>query len=293
MEALDEGAPANEADYRDAVYELEAPFNGRPRLILKTIQRFAGIVWGNDQIAISSDQWWNTRNSKSCLFNPSDSAIKPEILFDQNYQDNYANPGSFVTEKNEWGENTLVIDRNNLYLTGTGHSPDRPRPFFRTFSLKTRNTTELWRADGKETFENIVKVFDPKKGILLTRVESANVFPNYFIRNTIKRVAPQQITFFENPYQSLQQVHKELITYRRSDGIELSGTLYIPAGYDFQKKEKLPMVMWAYPQEFKDASSAGQVTSSPHTFIAPNYGSPIFLGNPWVCHSRQNRFPDC
>ncbi len=278
VEALDEGDPANEADFRDAVYELEAPFNGQPRLMLKTIQRFAGIVWGNDQIAIASDQWWNTRNSKTYLFNPSDSGIKPEILFDRNYQDNYANPGSFVTGKNEWGENTLVIDKNNLYLTGTGHSPEGPRPFFRTFSLKTRTTTELWRADGKETFENIVKVLDPKKGLLLTRVEAANVFPNYFIRNTIKRVAPQQITFFENPYQSLQQVHKELITYRRSDGIELSGTLYLPAGYDFQKKEKLPMVMWAYPQEFKDASSAGQVTSSPHTFIAPNYGSAIF----WV-----------
>ena len=230
MEALDEGDPANETDFRDAVYELEAPFSGQPRLMLKTIQRFAGIVWGNDQVAIASDQWWNTRNSKTYLFNPSDSGIKPEILFDRNYQDNYANPGSFVTGKNEWGENTLVIDKNNLYLTGTGHSPEGPRPFFRTFSLKTRTTTGLWRADGKETFENIVKVLDPKKGILLPRVEAANVFPNYFIRNTIKRVAPQQITFFENPYQSLQQVHKELITYRRSDGIELSETLYLPAG---------------------------------------------------------------
>ena len=119
---------------------------------------------------------------------------------------------------------------------------------------------------------------DAKKGELLTRVEASTVFPNYFIRNIKKRIAPQQITFFQNPFESLKGVHKEVINYKRDDGIPLSGTLYLPADYDKNKKEKLPMVLWAYPREYKDATTAGQVTSSPHTFTAPYYGSPVF----WV-----------
>ena len=278
VEALDEGDPAIETEFRDEVFEWEAPFNGNPKSILKTIQRYAGILWGNDEIAIAFDRWWNTRNAKTYLFNPSDASRKPEILFDRNYQDSYNDPGSFLTDKNEWGENSLVINKNTLYLTGTGHSEDGPRPFFRKFNLKTKEIKELWRADGLQTLEQIVKVIDPGTGVLLTRVESSNVFPNYFIRNIKKRIAPQQITFFPNPFENLEGVHKELITYQREDGVELSGTLYLPAGYDIERKEKLPMVLWAYPREFKDAASAGQVTSSPHQFTAPNYGSPIF----WV-----------
>ncbi|MBW6537373.1 MAG: prolyl oligopeptidase family serine peptidase, partial [Mariniphaga sp.] len=278
VEALDEGDPAIETEFRDEVFEWEAPFNRQPRSVLRTIQRYAAILWGNDEIAIAFDRWWNTRNAKTYLFNPSDSQQKPEILYDRNYQDNYNDPGSFLTDKNEWGENTLVINKNTLYLTGTGHSEDGPRPFFREFDYKTKEVKELWRADGVETLEQIVKVIDPNIGVLLTRVESNNVFPNYFIRNIKRRIAPQQITFFPNPFESLEGVHKELITYQREDGVELSGTLYLPAGYDRENKEKLPMVLWAYPREFKDATSAGQVTSSPHQFTAPNYGSPIF----WV-----------
>ncbi|MFW6259863.1 MAG: S9 family peptidase, partial [Tangfeifania sp.] len=278
VEALDEGDPENEVEFRDEVFELAAPFNGEPRPLVKTINRYAGITWGNDEIALVSDRWWNTRNTKTYLFNPSSQELDADILFDRNYQDNYSNPGSFLTKENEYGQNTLVIDKNSLYLTGPGYSPEGKRPFFRKFNLKTKETEELWRADGIATLEEIIEVLDPKKGILLTRVEANTVFPNYYIRNIKKRSSPQQITFFENPYESLLGVHKELITYEREDGVELSGTLYLPTGYNRETKEKLPMVMWAYPREYKDAASAGQVTSSPHDFTSPYYGSPVF----WV-----------
>lgn len=278
VEALDGGDPEKEAGYRDEVFEWPAPFTADPVSLVKTINRYAGITWGDDRIAIVGDSWWNTRNTKTYLFNPSSPEGDATILFDRNYQDHYNNPGTFLTKKNAWGQNTLVIDEQSLYLTGTGYSPEGIRPFFRKFNLETRETEELWRADGLETLENIVEVLDAKKGKLLTRIEASTVFPNYYIRNIKKKIAPQQITFFKNPYESIQEVRKELITYQREDGIELSATLYLPANYDMKKKEKLPMIMWAYPREFKDASTAGQVTSSPHDFTSPNYGSPVF----WV-----------
>ncbi|GAB1451824.1 prolyl oligopeptidase family serine peptidase [Draconibacterium sp.] len=278
VEALDEGDPEKEAEYRDEVFMLNEPFTGKPVSIVKTIHRYAGITWGNNDVAVARDRWIKTRNTKTYLFNPSKPDIQPEIIFDLNYNDNYNDPGSFVTAKNEFGENSLVINGGKMYLTGAGYSPEGIRPFFDEYNLKTKTTKHLWRADGKENLENISEVINAQQGVLLTRVESQAKYPNYFIRNTIKRIAPQQITFFKNPFERISGIHKEVITYKRADGVELSGTLYLPAGYDMQKKEKLPLIMWAYPREFKDASNAGQVTSSPHTFTLPSYGSPVF----WV-----------
>ncbi len=278
VKALDEGDPAIEVPFRDEIFTLKAPFDGEPLSILKTQQRYRGITWGSDEVAIAYDRWWNTRNTKTYLFNPSNPSQEPEILFDRNENDRYNDPGSFVTERNELGQYTLTLNKNKVYLTGTGYSPEGIRPFFDEFDLKSKENLRLWRADGKETLENISRVLDAKSGILLTRVEASTTFPNYFIRNTKRRIAPQQLTFFANPIESLNGIHKEVITYKRDDGIELSGTLYLPAGYDREKKEKLPMILWAYPREYKDKSTAGQVTSSPHTFTYPGYGSVIF----WV-----------
>jgi len=276
--ALDEGDQANVVEYRDELFELSAPFTGRPRSLIKTLNRFSGVTWGNENIAIAYDRWWNNRNTKTYLFNPSDTGQKPEIISDRNYQDNYNDPGNFMTTRNQWGENVLEIDGNFLFLSGPGHSDEGPRPFIDRFNLKTKKTERLWQADGTSTFEQVVFAPDLKRGIIITSVQSPTEFPNYYIRNIIKRIAPQQITFFGNPYKQLENVYKELITYKRDDGVDLSAVLYLPPGYDRSKKERLPMLMWAYPREFKDAASAGQVTTSPHQFTTINYGSPIF----WV-----------
>lgn len=276
--ALDEGDASKEVEFRDEVFVLDAPFTADAKGILKTKQRFTGITWGTDNLAIAKDYWWNTRNSKTYRFNPSDLSQKPEVIFDINVNDRYNNPGSFLTKRNELGKYTLEINKNKLYLTGTGYSPEGIRPFFDEFDIKTKETKRLWRAAGKETLERISRVMDAKKGVLLTRVETSTQYPNYFIRNTKKRIAPQQITFFNNPFKSIKNIYKELIKYKREDGLELSGTLYLPANYNREKKEKLPMILWAYPREYKDKSTAGQVTSSPHTFTYPYYGSMIY----WV-----------
>jgi dipeptidyl aminopeptidase/acylaminoacyl peptidase len=275
--ALDDGDPSMEVDYRDEIFSQEAPFSDPPVSVLKTFNRFAGITWGDSETAVAYDQWWNTRNAKTYLFNPSDKSDNPEIIFDRNYQDNYNNPGSFLTKKNDMGVNTLVINKGTLYLTGPGYSPEGIRPFFREFNIKTKESNELWRADGKNSLEQIVEVVDPSKGLLITRIESSSDYPNYFMRN-IRKNSAQQLTFFKNPFMSLEGVHKEVISYKRNDGIELSATLYLPAGYNMEEKQKLPLLMWAYPREYKDASTAGQVTTSPHRFTYPNYGSPVF----WV-----------
>ncbi|WP_375581300.1 prolyl oligopeptidase family serine peptidase [Marivirga tractuosa] len=276
--ALDEGDPENEVEYRDEVYQLEAPFEGDGKPLLKTINRYRYIQWGNHDIAIAHDYWWNTRNMKAYIFNPSDSEQEPEILFDRNYQDQYNDPGSFVTTKNEFNEYVLEMDGNRAFLMGDGYTPEGQFPFVDEINLKTKKTNRLYRSEYTDKLENLYSSVDMKKGTILVRIESQTDYPNYYFRNIRKKNDLKQITSFENPFKSMQNVHKEVISYEREDGLSLDGTLYLPVDYDKSKKEKKPMILWAYPREYKDKSSAGQNTSNPNEFIYPYYGSPIY----WV-----------
>ena len=278
-EALDGGDPSVEVSHRDEVFELKAPFSGTPRSILKTVNRFSGILWTNDKNkALAYGYWWNTRNLKTYLFDPENNSKKPEILFDYNYQDRYSDPGSFVTVKNELGRNVVYIEKGKVYLNGDGYTKEGQFPFIDKLSLKDKKTKRVYQSAYKDKKEEIYTALDLKKGKFLVGIESANDYPNFYIRNINKNNKLKQITNFENPFKSLQNVHKEVIKYKREDGLELSGTLYLPVGYDKNKKEKMPMILWAYPREFKNKKSASQSTSNANSFTYPYWGSVIY----WV-----------
>ena len=274
--ALDEGDPEKEVEYRDEVFELEAPFNSDGRSLMKTINRASYIEWGNDEVAIAHDYWWDTRNTKTYIFNPSDASQAPVLLSDRNYQDRYSDPGSFVMEDNEMGSRVLTISKNQVFAIGDGYTKEGQFPFVDRINLKTQKKKRIYQSEYTDKVEDI-RNYDPEKDELLVRIESPTAYPNYYFRN-IKNGELVQISHFENPFKSLQNVHKEVINYKREDGIDLSGTLYLPVGYDREKKEKMPMIMWAYPTEFKDKSSAGQSTQNPNEFTYPYYGSMVY----WV-----------
>ena len=274
--ALDEGDPEKEVEYRDEVFELDAPFNGTPRSLIKTLNRYYAMDWGSDNLAIAYDYWWNNRNTKTYIFNPSDASQTPKMIWDRNYQDRYSDPGNFIYKRNEFGRSVLNLKDDKAFLLGSGYSEEGQFPFLDEFNLESTATTRLYQSPYTDKKERLIR-FDPDKNELLVRIESPNEYPNYFFRD-LKTEKLNQFTFFENPFKSIQSVHKEVINYKRDDGIELSGTLYLPIGYDKEKKEKMPMIMWAYPTEFKDKSSAGQNTKNPNEFTYPYYGSMIY----WV-----------
>ncbi len=277
IEALDGGDSQKKAAFRDEVYQLDAPFNTNKKFLLKTIDRFAGIDWGTDNLAVAYDYWWTNRNTSRYLFNPSKPQQEPKRFYSKNYQDKYNEPGTFLTKRNQWGRQQLAVSKNKLFLIGDGYSKEGILPFIDEFSIKQLKSKRLWRASKGDKLEQIVDVINLKKGIVLERIESKNDYPNYFFRNIYsKHAKPEQKTFFKNPFEVLKNIHKEVIKYKRADGVELSATLYLPPNYN--RKEKLPMLMWAYPREFKDNLTAGQITSSPNEFTYPWYGSPIF----WV-----------
>jgi dipeptidyl aminopeptidase/acylaminoacyl peptidase len=278
VQALDGGDPENEVEYRDEVFELEAPFNSRGESLLKLKNRYAGMQWGNENTAIAYDRWWNTRNTKTYLFDPSDNSKEAKTISERNYQDVYSDPGDFVTKRNEFGQMVIALDDNqNTYLLGDGYTEDGQFPFVEKFSLKTLDKTRLYTSKLKEKKEDLIE-YNPEKDQLLVRIESPSEYPNYYYKSIKKRKTPEQLTSFKNPFKSIQNVHKEVITYTREDGLELSGTLYLPVGYDKDKREKKPMILWAYPREYKDKNSASQNTQNPNEFTYPYWGSPIY----WV-----------
>lgn len=279
VEALDEGDPANEVEFRDAVYTWDAPFSKEPSLLVKTEQRYRGIEWGNKDYAVIYDYWFDTRNIRTFIFNPSESNAKLKLFKDRNYQDIYSDPGDFETRKNEFGRDVLAIDNQTAYLIGDGHTKEGQFPFVDKLDLNNLKTTRWYQSTYKNKKENIFSIIDTKKATALVRIESSNEYPNYFVRDLNKKESVKQITHFKNPFESLKDVHKEVIRYPRKDGVELSGTLYLPANYNPKKDGKLPLLIWAYPAEYKDKSSAGQSSHNPNEFTFPYYGSFVYWVN--------------
>ena len=276
-QALDGGDPQNKVAYRDALYQWKAPFNEAPEMTVMVKNRISNVIWGNDRTAVIRDRWWNTRNTKTYVFDPSKSEQIPQLIFDRNYQDVYSDPGRFVTQKSKYNTYVLSLEGNSAFLIGSGFSDKGQFPFVDRLNLSNANASRVYESSYTDKYEGILD-YESDKNRLYVRIESPKEFPNYYYRNLDQQSELDQLTSFENPFKALADVEKELVSYQRKDGLELSGVLYTPAGYDKTNPDPLPMILWAYPREYKDKSSAAQKTNNPNRFIYPSWGSPIY----WV-----------
>ncbi len=280
VEAQDGGDPKKEAEFRDKMFYLEAPFNGSPKEGISFDLRYGGVIWGNDDLAMARSWWWADRHEKTVQWDPSNPGAEPKIIFDRSWEDAYTDPGDFETDLNKYGRSVLQMDKakKHLFLTGSGASPEGNRPFIDKYNIKTQETERLWRSEAPY-YEYPIWIMDTEEGVVITRRESKEDPPNYFFRN-LKSGKIDAITDFPNPFEALKDVQKQFVKYEREDGVELTGTLYTPPGYDKEKDGPLPVFMWAYPREFKSAKAASQVTDSPYEFVGVYWGSPIY----WVLH---------
>jgi dipeptidyl aminopeptidase/acylaminoacyl peptidase len=83
------------------------------------------------------------------------------------------------------------------------------------------------------------------------------------------------LTSYPPPAPELNNVKKELIKYERNDGVPLTGTLYYPMNYEPGKK--YPTVVWAYPREYTDVKTAGQVRSATNRYARISGTSILFF----------------
>jgi dipeptidyl aminopeptidase/acylaminoacyl peptidase len=274
VEAQDGGDPKNKAEIRDKVYEQAAPFRGTGTELISLPLRYSGVVWANDNIAWVYEFWWNDRKERVYQLNPASKTKK--TIIERSTEDVYSDPGNVVTTPNEFGRYVMLVTKdNNVFMTGDGASPEGDMPFLDKMDLNSGKKTRLWRCQAPY-YEYVVDLLDIKEMTFLTSRESNSENPNYFLR-TAGSTKVAQVSSFPHPYPQLKDVKKQMLKYKREDGVELTADLYLPPGY---KKEDgpLPTFMWAYPEEFKSKANAGQVKGSPHTFTRIGSGSPIF----WV-----------
>ncbi|MEJ8844305.1 prolyl oligopeptidase family serine peptidase [Lacibacter sp. H375] len=276
--ALDGGLIKNTAEFRDAVYALAAPFTAQPKELFKTKMRYGGVTWGNSTFAIVQEMLRSKVIGRMSRWNPSTGEM--ELLMERSMTDLYNNPGSPVTEKNSYGRDVVIPKDGKLLMNNTtGASPKGDLPFLAYFDLATKKNEIIWRCKEDE-YEMVMEVLDRNSLTVLTRKETQTVVPNYHMK-TLKGIVPgggKQITDFKNPYPQLEGVSVQKISYKRADGVDLTGNLYLPKGYDVKKDGPLPVLMWAYPREFTNARDAAQVRGSKNTFTRISWGSPIF----WV-----------
>ncbi|HLP39337.1 alpha/beta hydrolase family protein [Lacibacter sp.] len=276
--ALDGGLIKNTAEFRDAVYALAAPFTAQPKELFKTKMRYGGVTWGNNTFAIVQEMLRSKVIGRMSRWNPSTGEM--ELLMERSMTDLYNNPGSPVTEKNSYGRDVVIPKDGKLLMNNTtGASPKGDLPFLAYFDLATKKNEIIWRCKDDE-YEVVMDVVDRNSLTVITRRETQSEVPNYHLK-TMKGVVAEsgkKLTDFKNPYPQLDGITKQKISYKRADGVDLTGNLYLPKGYDVKKDGPLPVLMWAYPREFTNARDAAQVRGSANMFTRISWGSPIF----WV-----------
>ena len=272
-EAQDGGDMKTDVSHHDHLYSLRAPFKRDAKLFAKVERRFDSITWGNGNIALLSEWRFSDRQVRTFVIQPR-NADKNRVLFsERSYNDAYKDPGYPIYEKNDLGADVLkVVGGRYLFLRGNGASEQGNIPFLDRYDVKTNTTTRVWQSEAPY-YERVRAMLDDEGERLITIRESKTEQPNFFIRDLDDKTLTQ-LTTFEHPYPEFKGVTKELIRYKRVDGVELSGTLYLPPGYD-STQGPLPVLMWAYPLEYKDKAVASQMRESPYEFTYIGYWGPM------------------
>ena len=266
-EALDGGDPKAKVEFRDKVVSLRAPFKNPPSFLTQTEHRFSGVRWlGSTTVVDEFD-----RDTQRTITWFVDAGEKPIKVWDRKSNDRYGNPGSFVMETDGRGQSMVLLQGGYAFLSGQGASPKGDRPFLDRFDIRTRKTERIFQSP-ENAYEQVIGVLSDNPLRLIVQRETTSEPPNYYVQENETR---RQVTNFKDPAPIFRSVRKELVKYKRADGVELSFTLYLPPNY--REGTRLPTVMWAYPREFTDTATAGQVSGSPHRFTSVNGTSPLFL----------------
>ena len=286
VQAADGGDPKREAEVRDCVYTLDAPFSGEGKPVADLALRFRGIEWGSEHLAVVTEARWKDRKTILAAIDPTSAKLTK--LYEGSTQDRYHDPGRPLLERNAQGHLVLQTthDGRGIYFSGQGASPKGDAPFVAIMPVtgdEAGKETRIWQSEAPY-LELPTAVVESEGGVqILSRRESVEQSPNYFLTSLIQgktdltaSTSWTVVTNFPNPYAGLPMPSHQLLHYKRADGVDLTADLYLPAGYD-KSKGPLPTLMEAYPAEFKSRAAASQVTGSPYEFVRIGPGSPVFF----------------
>jgi dipeptidyl aminopeptidase/acylaminoacyl peptidase len=266
FEALDGGDPRVKVPHRDRVMSWKAPFADSPAEIMKVEHRAVGMSYfAKPGMVAVSEMDRDRRWLRTQMHDLNDANFAVKTLDDRSMRDRYGDPGRMITRSEKTGHAIVRQDGEWVYLAGQGATPEGDVPFLDRKSLTTLKTERLWLCENgwMESVALLLSSTADAKPTIITRRESSTVPPNYF-QNDLAGGTKTQLTSFVDPTPQIRGIRKELVKYTRADGVPLSATLYLPANY--QPGQRLPLMIWAYPLEFNDPSTAGQVSANPNQF---------------------------
>ncbi|MEE8467866.1 MAG: prolyl oligopeptidase family serine peptidase, partial [Planctomycetota bacterium] len=275
-EALDGGDPKVEVPHRDRWLSLGAPFDvAQAREVLRVEHRAQGLSFLADPNLLITREYDRDRRWSRSLLHDLAASDAPKVLEDRSRNDRYADPGRLLSRPGPFGVSVVRVDGDFVYRSGRGSSRNGDLPFLDRQDIVSLATTRLWRCE-PGSYESVVRLMPPEQGqalAFITRHESPASPPNLRQR----RVGVEEslaLTAFPDPTPQLRGITKRLVRYEREDGVPLSATLYLPA--DHEQGTRLPLVVWAYPREFNDVRTAGQVSGSPSRFTRITGPSHLF-----------------
>jgi dipeptidyl aminopeptidase/acylaminoacyl peptidase len=273
VEATDGGDPRKDVPIRDTILALDAPFSGAPRKLFELPLRVVAIRWSSDRLALLEETRWRDRKRIILAAVPG-SAVTPKTLFEGSSEDQYNDPGRPFLIGNAAGKPVLqtTADGAAVFFWSKGASVSGDVPFVATMNVETGSQKRIWQSAAPH-FDFPHAVLNPTGPVIFATRETREVPPNYFVEDLTHRVW-RQVSFFPNPYGSALLPSKQVLKYKRADGVELSANLYLPNGYK-AKDGPLPTLLEAYPTEYKTKDAAGQISGSPYEFPLIYWGSPI------------------
>ncbi|MBL7809060.1 MAG: S9 family peptidase [Saprospiraceae bacterium] len=272
-EALDGGDPKKKADFRDKVMLLDAPFSAQARELLQTKYRYSGFEWLAEKDAGLLTEFDRDRRWFTTYFLNLQQPGKKDTLFDLSVNDDYNNPGNPVYDRLPNGDWVVAQEGEWLYYDAPGNSDAGQYPRLDKINLKTGEKQTLFKSRDK-TFEEFIAFAGKDRNQIVTRYQSKTEAPNFFLLG-LKDQSRKALTSFVDPAPQLTGIEKRVVKYNRPDGVPLSGTLYLPA--DYKPGQKLPLFIWAYPLEYTDKNTAGQVRVTDNTFTFYRNDSPLFM----------------
>ncbi len=263
-EALDEGNPENKVPHRDRLLRLAAPFSGEASEFARLEHRFSGIDWlETKDVALVSEYDRDRRWRRTRLLETEKPPSAGRVVWDLSVNDRYGDPGRPVFRSTPRGERVVRVEGGAIYLSGTGATKEGDRPFLDRMSLASLEKERLFRCE-EGTYESFVGFAGEGTRAFLSRRESPKDPPNYFVRD-VATGDRRAITDLRDPAPAFTAgTEKKILRYARKDGVPLSGMLHLPPGR--KPGERLPLVVWAYPLEYTDPGTAGQVRAAPTRF---------------------------
>lgn len=273
VEAGDGGDPNKDVSVRDTLFLLDAPFDSSPRKLAEVPIRFVSIAWAQNHLVLMQQRRWKDRK-RVILALPPDAPSQPVKLFEGSFEDRYNDPGEPMQSPNAAGKMVLQLTRDarSVFFSGHGASPEGDKPFVSLMNLASGESNRFFQS-APPYFEIPWDVLSADPATLLVRRESPEQNPNFYIwKSTVSPI--EQVTNFPSPYGKSPLPKKQVLKYRRADGLDLSANLYLPPGYKPQDGP-LPTLIEAYPTEYKTKAAAGQITGSPYEFVFLYWGSPV------------------